>query len=74
MAYLAVLFYTFCRISKDVMIVEYMEIMNFCGYDLRKAHEMAKQYGAEEFSELVKEIRRDISDHTERVTDNGDNA
>ena len=37
--------------------VDYLEIMNFCGYDMDKAHEMAKQRGTEDFSELLKRMR-----------------
>ena len=54
--------------------MDYFEIMSFCGFDLKKAHEMAQEYGSKEFSEVVKEIRRGVSDKIERVTDNGDNA
>ena len=34
--------------------MDYLEIMNFCGFDLDKAHEMAKQRGTEDFSESLK--------------------
>ena len=38
--------------------MDYLEIMNFCGFDLKKAHEMAKQYrGTEDFSESLKKMR-----------------
>lgn len=51
--------------------MDYMEIMNFCGYDLDKAHEMAKRYGAVPFSESIKEnVERDPY-REERMTDNG---
>lgn len=35
--------------------MDYLEIMNFCGFDLKKAHEMAKQYRGKSFSEIIKE-------------------
>lgn len=34
--------------------MDYLEIMNFCGFDLDKAHEMAKQRGTEDLSEFLK--------------------
>lgn len=37
--------------------MDYLEIMNFCGFDLKKAHEMAKQRGTEDFSESLKKMR-----------------
>lgn len=37
--------------------MDYIEIMNFCGYDLNRAHELAKRRGAEDFSETVKKMR-----------------
>ena len=43
--------------------MDYMEIMNLCGYDLAKAHEMAKQRGTEDFSEVIKrEFRTEQED------------
>ena len=53
MAHLAFLFYHFV---KEVRHMDYIEIMNFCGYDLKKAHEMAKQRGTADFSETIKEL------------------
>ena len=53
MAHLAFLFYHFI---KEVRHMDYIEIMNFCGYDLDKAHEMAKQRGTVDFSETIKEL------------------
>ena len=41
--------------------MDYLEIMNFCGFDLKKAHEMAKQYGARSFSDIVREERRKLT-------------
>ena len=37
--------------------MDYFEIMNFCGFDLKKAHNMARQYGAKNFSEIIREER-----------------
>ena len=54
--------------------MDYTEIMNFCGYDLDKSHEMAKQYKSVNFSESIKKLRLDISSEPEGVTDNGDDA
>ena len=34
--------------------MDYLEIMNLCGFDLDKAHEMAKQRGTEDFSDVIK--------------------
>lgn len=43
--------------------MDYLEIMNFCGFDLDKAHEMAKQRGTEDFSEIIKrELRTEQED------------
>lgn len=36
--------------------MDFLEIMNFCGFDLEKAHEMAKQRGTADFSETIKEL------------------
>ncbi len=36
--------------------MDYLEIMNLCGFDLDKAHEMAKQRGTEDFSESLKKM------------------
>lgn len=37
--------------------MDYIEIMNFCGYDMDKAHEMAMQYRGKSFSEIIKAER-----------------
>ena len=43
--------------------MDYLEIMNLCGFDMDKAHEMAKQRGTEDFSEIVKrELRTEQED------------
>lgn len=34
--------------------MDYIEIMNFCGYDMDKAHEMAMRHGVIPFSDAVK--------------------
>ena len=57
MAYLAVFYYLFNINHTGSDDVDYLEIMNFCGYDMDKAHEMAKQRGTEDFSELLKRMR-----------------
>lgn len=34
--------------------MDYIEILNFCGYDVDKAHEMARRNGVIPFSDAVK--------------------
>lgn len=38
--------------------MDYIEIMNFCGYDVDKAHELAKRHGVIPFSDAVKASRK----------------
>ena len=63
MAYLAVFYYSFYINHQGSDDVDYLEIMNLCGFDLDKAHEMAKQRGTEDFSEVIKrELRTEQED------------
>ena len=34
--------------------MDFLEIMNFCGYDVEKAHEMARRHGVIPFSDAIK--------------------
>lgn len=52
--------------------MDFLEIMNFCGYDLDKAHEMAKQYGSKDFSTSLDELECRKPKQAERVIDDGD--
>lgn len=47
--------------------MDYLEIMNFCGFDLDKAHEMAKEKGAKEFSESIKRTAEKEDEDVYRV-------
>lgn len=47
--------------------MDYLEIMNFCGFDLDKAHEMAKEKGAEDFSEIIKRPAEEEGEDVHRV-------
>ena len=38
--------------------MDYIEIMNFCGYDMDKAHEMAMRHGVIPFSDAVKAAQK----------------
>lgn len=39
--------------------MDYLEMMNFCGYDLDKANKMAQKSGAKTLPEVVEEIMRE---------------
>ncbi len=47
--------------------MDYLEIMNFCGFDLDKAHEMAKEKGTEDFSEILKRPAEKEGEDVHRV-------
>lgn len=69
MSYLPLFCYTFFRTPKEVVDLDYLEILSFCAFDVQKAHEMAKEYGIRPFSETIKE---NTPDQTERMTEDGD--
>lgn len=68
MSYLPLFCYTFFRIPKDVVDLDYMEILSFCAFDVQKAHEMAKQYGVIPFSETIRDSQET---ETERMSEDG---
>lgn len=39
--------------------MDYLEIMNFCGYDLEKANAMANQTDTKSLSEIIEDIMRE---------------
>lgn len=41
--------------------MDFLEIMNFCGFDMDKAHKMAKEAGAVELSEIGKDEKQEDS-------------
>ena len=39
--------------------MDFLELMNFCGYDLEKANEMANQTDTKSLSEIIEDIMRE---------------
>lgn len=39
--------------------MDFLEIMNFCGYDLEKANEMANQTDTKSLPEIIEDIMRE---------------